>query len=521
MNAMEPASQHSSQLIAQLPLLREELRRRPVMLAMIFAGIALAALVIGIMLPRKYTSSTTILVQESNIIAPLMEGRAVPTGVSDRAGITREVAFSKKVMHEILKVGGWMEDKPSALEQDKLIEKVVARTEITNPRPNLIQIAYTDPSPERAFEVARNFANLVIDESLATKERESRQAYEFIDQQVHQYHDKLTDAEAKLEQYRSANPDARAGVEADVNLRIGELRRQIETSKLELIDQRSDEGALQSQLSGESEISAVQTRASEFRARLIELQAERDRLLLSFTEQHPDVVRVQHQIRDLEEELQEETQRQKTRVAGQAGSINSASEFNPLYTELRSKLAAAQRNTAATTSRIATAQGMLDDELARSSRIASSESALAELTRDYEVNRDLYQDLLKRRENARVSMNLDAERRGLSFRIQEPASLPLRPAGLRLLYVAIAGLLLALMLPVLVLLGVIKLDPRVRAPRQIEMLAGLPVLGVIPRFPTRAARARNLRRLSLAATLFMSVPVAYGTVWIFKWLHVQ
>ena len=30
---------------------------------------------------------------------------------------------------------------------------------------------------------------------------------------------------------------------------------------------------------------------------------------------------------------------------------------------------------------------------------------------DYEVNRDLYQDLLKRRENARVSMNLDAEQR--------------------------------------------------------------------------------------------------------------
>src|SRR5690606_8774858 len=272
-----------------------------------------------------------------------------------------------------------------------------------------------------------------------------------------QYHGKLTDAEAKLEQYRGANPDARAGVDADVNARIGELRRQIESAKLELIDQRSEEAALQSQLSGESEISAVQTRASEFRARLMELQAERDRLLLSFTEQHPAVVRVQHQIRDLEDVLTQETQRQQTRSA-QAGSINSASEFNPLYTELRSKLATAQRRTAATASRIATAQGMLSDELARSVRIASSESALAELTRDYEVNRDLYQDLLKRRENARVSMNLDAERRGLSFRIQEPAALPLRPAGLRLLYVAIGGLLLAALVPLLLLMGVVRLD---------------------------------------------------------------
>ena len=407
MNALEPAA-HDASPLSQIPLLREEVRRRPVMLASIFAGIALLALAIGVVLPRKYTSSTTILVQESNIIAPLMEGRAVPTGVSDRAGITREVAFSKKVMQEILRVGGWLDDNPTPVEQDKMAERIVARTEITNPRPNLIQIAYTDSSPQRAFEVTRSFADLVIEESLATKERESRQAYEFIDQEVHKYHGKLTEAEAKLEQYRRENPDARVGVQADVNARIGELRRQIETAKLELIDERSEEAALQSQLSGESEVSAVKTRASEFRARLIELQAERDRLLLSFTEQHPDVVRVQHQIRDLEEELKQETERQATRSAGQQGSINSASEFNPLYMELRSKLASAQRRTAATASRITMAEGMLSDELARSVRIASSESALAELTRDYEVNRDLYQDLLRRRENARVSMNLDA-----------------------------------------------------------------------------------------------------------------
>lgn len=519
--ALEPAAQGASPLVTQLPLLREELRRRPVAIAAVFAGIALVALAIGVLLPRKYTAATTILVQESNIIAPLMEGRAVPTGVSDRAAITREVAFSRKVMQQILEAGGWMEDRPSPVEQEKLIERIIARTDITNPRPNLIGISYTDASPERAFEVTRRFADLVIEESLATKERESRQAYEFIDQQVEQYHAKLTDAEARLEQYRRDNPDARVGVEMDVNARIGELRRHIETTRLELIDQRSEEAALQAQLSGESEVSAVRTRESEMRARLIELQSERDRLLLSFTDRHPDVVRVQHQIRDLEDALEAESQRQLARSAGQDGAINSASEYNPLYTELRSRLAAAQRRTAATASRIAMAEGMLANELDRSLRIASSESALAELTRDYEVNRDLYQDLLRRRENARVSMNLDAERRGLSFRIQEPAELPLRPAGLRLLYMAVGGLFLAFAVPAALLLGLVKLDPRVRAPRQVETLAGLPVLGVIPRFPTRAARARELRSLGLASMLFLSVPVAYITVWAIKWLQHQ
>src|SRR3546814_6719110 len=99
---------------------------------------------------------------------------------------------------------------------------------------------------------------------------------------------------------------------------------------------------------------------------------------------------------------------------------------------------------------------MRAQEIERSGRIAASESSLAELTRDYEVNRDLYQDLLKRRENARVSMNLDAERRGLSFRIQEPATVPLRPSGLRLLHVAGAGLVFAVVAPLALLFGLIK-----------------------------------------------------------------
>lgn len=512
---------HRSPLLAQIPLLREELRRRPVMLAATFAAIALSALLIGSLIPRKFTSSTTILVEESNIIQPLMEGRAVPTGVADRAGITREVAFSRRVMSEILKVGGWLNDDPSPVEQDKLIEKIVARTEISNPRGNLIRIAYTDPSPERAFAVTKRFAEMVIEESLATKERESREAYEFIDQQVRQYHDKLTDAEAKLERYRNANPDARPGVEADVNSRIGELRRQVETAKIELIDLRSEEAALQAQLSGESEINAVNTVASGFRTRLIELQSERDRLLLAYTDQHPDVIRVQHQIRDLEDALRQESARQEARAGGQPRTLAASTELNPLYGELKSKLAQAQRRTAATASRIATAEGMLANELARGMAIVSAEGALAELTRDYEVNRDLYQDLLKRRENARVSMNLDAERRGLSFRIQEPAALPLRPAGLRMLYVAVAGLVLAVAVPVVLLLALVKLDPRVRAPAQIEKLAALPVLGVIPRYATRSARARQLRRMALASTLFMTVPVVYGATLALKWLHIQ
>src|SRR5690606_37829446 len=144
-------------------------------------------------------------------------------------------------------------------------------------------------------------------------------------------------------------------------------------------------------------------------ARLVDMQAQRDQLLLNYTAQHPDVVRLEHQMRDLEDDLGREDTRRQARIAGSTSGLEGSATLNPLYGELRSKLSEARSRSAAVASRVATGEALLQQELDRSKRIAASESSLAELTRDYEVNRDLYQDLLKRRENARVSMNLDAE----------------------------------------------------------------------------------------------------------------
>jgi hypothetical protein len=123
-----------------LPELPREARRYSIALSLIFATIALSGLVVGILWPRSYISSTTILAQSSDIIQPLLEGRAVATGVVDRTGMARQVIFSRKVLEDALTVGGWMEERPSALMQDRLMEQIKGRTIIRSPRPELIQI---------------------------------------------------------------------------------------------------------------------------------------------------------------------------------------------------------------------------------------------------------------------------------------------------------------------------------------------------------------------------------------------
>lgn len=500
------------------PLLWQEARRYHVVLATIFAAIALLVLLAGLfVLPQRYTASTTILAQESDIIQPLLEGRAVSTEVVDRAGIARQVVYGQKVMQGLLQAGGWLEDKPDPVERDRLIEDIRGRTQITAPRPNLVQITYNDSDPHRTYRVTEAMGELFIKESLATKERESREAYEFINSRVNDYHKKLTDAEDNLQAYRSANADAQPGSATDVSTRIGALRTQVEQSRMQLMEQRSSEQALAAQLSGESAVTAVQTRESVYRAQLLTLQGQLDTLLLSYTDQHPDVVRVRHQMADIQAAMQQESQRR-----GSPGADNGAlgdAQLNPLYQELRSRLSETRRESAATQSRMAASQALLDEELGRSRRIAASESTLAELTRDYEVNRDIYQDLLRRRENARVSMELDREQRGLTLRVQDPATMPLRPSGLRLMHLALGGLVLAILVPLGLLFLLVRFDPRVRSVRQLERrAASYPILTSVPRYRTTRDRRREFGRLALSGSIVATVVVAYGLAYGYRQL---
>lgn len=487
-----------------LPIAFEEARRRPVVLAVIFAAVALVMLVIGLATPKTFTSSTTILVEESNIIQPLMEGRAVPTAVVDRAAIAREVAFSRKVMEQVLETGGWLENDPSPLEKERLIDEITGRTEITNPRENLnlIKISYSDSDPQRAFAITQRIAELVMQESSVAKQRESRKAYEFIDSQVGHYRGTLAKAETRLAEYRRINPDARPGTEEEVSRRIGELRTEVDRARMDLVGQSSQAGAMRSHLSREASYGASGAANSQIRSQLASLQSERNALAAKYTDQHPDIVRVQQQISEL--------QAQARNGGGSSAMVLAPTASDPMFGSIRGQLAEARSRSAASAARIAMGQTLLAEELERSNRIAASAGELGGLMRDFEINRNVYQDLLDRRENARLSMNLDAQSGGLNFRIQEPATVPLRATGLRLAHIALAGLALAIALPLLLLLGWVKFDSRVRSSSQIEQIAGLPVLGSIPMRSVPRRSAQTSRSLTMAAALLMIVPLAYA-----------
>src|SRR3546814_19636374 len=174
------------------------------------------------------------------------------------------------------------------------MEEIRGLTLVTSPRADIVTISYRDVHPERAYEVNQAMSSLFIRETLATKERERREAYEFSDKQVQAYHQKHTDAEDNRQEYRARNADAQPGSATDVNARISALRTQVEQTRMSLLEQQSRAASISAQLSGESAVTKVQTRDTFHRARLIAPQEEIERLLLNLTDRHPPVLRVPH-----------------------------------------------------------------------------------------------------------------------------------------------------------------------------------------------------------------------------------
>jgi polysaccharide chain length determinant protein (PEP-CTERM system associated) len=262
----------------------------------------------------------------------------------------------------------------------------------------------------------------------------------------------------------------------------------------------------------------VQTSGGVYESQLADLQSKLDKLRLTYTDEYPDVVRTRHQIEDLRRLLASADQRTANapRAIGDATGNGSAVQFNPLYQQMRSQLANLRSDIAATTARLGAAQARLDSEMDRSKRIANSEAVTAELTRDYTVNRDVYQDLLKRRESARVSMNLDADQDGPSFVVQNPAVMPLVPSGLRFMHFGIAGILAGMAVPFGVLFGFARFDPRVRSAGQLEQATGLPVLATIAFYPTPGDHRRERRRTVALVVIVLGVVLAYAVLFWLK-----
>lgn len=493
-------------------------RRKSIVIA--FVVIASAAVLLGLSWPKKYTSSATILVEERSIIEPLMSGAAVRGDVIDRTRNAREIIYGRPMMTKVLEMTGALEEEVSPRELETLIEGMQESTTVSQVGDNLIRIEFSGGDPEQVHLVTDKMAAVFIQEAMLSRSTESNAAFEFIDEQVEQYESTIAASEERINALRRKYPELSPGAVEDASRRVAEIRGSIDQIEQEIREAEIRRESLAEQLSGEAEGARVAGRANEHRLRINELQGQLDTLRLTYHDSYPDIVQLKHQIKELEqtaanEESREQEQRRMAKAEGRA-YIDQSFRNSRVYQELQAQGYDVNTMIRTLQVRLADARQRLDHELSVAARIQDIDAEYQALTRDHDVNRMIYEDLMRRRENARVSMNLNTEQQGLNLRIVEPAYLSHQPSGPRLVHFASSGIALGIVLPLSLLFGLLLVDPRLRTNSAITDRLGLPLLATVPQLDKPHEVAAERRGMILSGVVVVLTVAAVVAIMVMR-----
>ena len=481
-------------------ILRESWQRKFLSVCVFFV-VSTAVLLIGIVWPVKFEVSTTIFADNQNILKPLLQNQAAQSRIQDQSRIVRDVMHSPRILQKVVEQTMDVSEFESAQDMGAAINGIRNRLVIQGLGSSYIKISYTDNSPEQAYDVLNKVTDMFIRDSSEGQRSESREAFLFIDNQVKQYKEQLINAEENLKQFRSANFDGRDG---DVDGSINRIRNEIDALKISIDEDLTKIRSLEGQLAKESEFSTQKFKADVYSDRLLELESRLNTMLLSYKENHPDVITLRYQIDDVKNAIREAKSDQSTKEEQDDVSLN------PLYQELRSKLASSQVDLQAKRRRIDALNNLLENEYDRRKRIAERAAEEAELTRDYNVTKKIYEDMLERKEKARLSMTLNVEGQGVSYRVQEPAIFPLNPKGLTFIHFVLLGPFAGVGAVLGLFLAYILIDRRIRNPADLHQIEGVKTLAVVPHILTPVSQRLFRVDMFVFVLLALASLASYG-----------
>lgn len=450
---------------------RELLRFRFWMVSL-FSLLLLAVLFVGVKWPQKYSSSAVLLVDVTNVIEPLLRGKAevVDIDVNEKIG---DVISSRNILEK-----AFLRLYPEASSfNPKKLENEVKRfswgLDVSPDFPRKqTRVFYSAVDPTTAYESLSSIVQAFLDDRAEEKQKISSEAYRFIDSQVVVYKRQLEEAEQRLKEFKSHSIVAS---ESDVHQRMGELGAEIKDLQVEIQEVQERVRSTQAQLVTERQFIEVRDRNNSLIERKKLLQDELDRLRLLYQDTYPDIVTIRRQLAEIDLEIQNNL--------GDTGLV-SASEISdlPLYEELRKQLSSNEVQLLTKKRRLKALGQMLVDEGKVADQVAERQAELINLTRDYDVNKSAYEGMLGRKENARLTMVLNNEGQGINYRLIDGPTFPLNLSGIPPLIIFMAAPIVAILGPLLLVFAYVFLDPRYRSavtlknalPEGVQLLAKIP-----------------------------------------------
>ena len=447
------------------------------------------------LLPARYRSETTILIDELQV--PAEEG---PSGLQARLQTLTPQILSRTRLQRIVQ-----DLKPysgNSSSSDALVNQMRSDIKVqplpVSGRPNELAaftVSYSASSPALAQQVTTRLTSLFIEENVRTRAQRSEETTSFLDTQLQDARAFLQKQEARLQEFNAqyqgqlpseaqANLAQRDGLDTRLQDATQELQR-ANQQKLYLTSLLSQYRVLR--VSGGSASSAPAGTPPALDAELSRLRQQLAGLRLRYTEAHPDLVRLREQIASTEN-LRAQMEQELTGGHPEASAMES-----PATLQIQSQLRANEQEIRDRQTQIAGMQAEMRVVQSRLRNTPAREQQLAELTRDYNQSRSYYESLLAKRNQSQLAGSLDKQQQGQQFRILDPPTLPAAPYYPDRFKFSLGGLLLGAVAGGLAGYARELLDDHIHSPAEVEDLCPAPILAAIPSAAQPESWLRRLR----------------------------
>ena len=473
--------------------------------------------------PKTYKASTTILIQPQKVPTDYVQS-IVTADPQQRINTISQQILSRTNLENIIKEFGLFQNAKDMYPEDKInnmrARVVVSQESSRRQSTEAFAISFTGSNPETVMKVANKLASFFMDENLKAREIQAMGTSEFLESELEKIKVKLEDREKELSAYRAKHMGGLPG-ELETNLRtLDRLQLQYSDTLNTIRSTQNDAALLKSQISQLMEM-AESSRAglqpgvtisgvpalSTIQQQYQTDKRQLDELLIKYTNQYPEVIKLTKSVAELKKKVEKEKQEM-----GQGSTVNLSSDAvsssNPVLfqhrftlNQLENEIRNLKGNLLQIKKSMLVYQQRVDDTPKR-------EQELQSIQRDYNNIRDSYNSLLARRLEAELAVNMEKKQKGEQFRILDYARLPEKPISpdVRRLFMLSLALGFGLGGGAAFLLEF--LNPTLRREDQIETEIGLPILASIPPLAqTGEAKKKWIELLAFAMVSIYAIAI--------------
>jgi polysaccharide chain length determinant protein (PEP-CTERM system associated) len=434
--------------------------------------------------PRKYQSSTLVLVTPQRVPTELVRPTVTASIIERLNSISQEI-MSRTRLEQIIDELKLYQSELKQMKREEVVELMRKNIKVELPKrtaetAGYFTVSYTGEDPRIVTLVANKLSSLFIEENLKLREQQAVGTTEFLTNELQATKEKMEAQGQTVADYKRRNmgslPEQR-----DTNIKMleqmqiqaqrnEESLRALEDRKLLIMRQMTEMENPPAVTNGADGAVKPKKGTMSYEAQQEELKKELADLQSRYTEKHPDIVRTKKRIADLEK------RKESTSVKN-----------DPRYKELKAALADTDRQIQRQRQEGERLQAQTGQYRGRIEGTTQREQEMAAMMQEYHNTRLLYDTLIKKSEDAQQAENLERRQKGEQFRVIDPARMPEKPVQPDIPKVLLIGLFAGLGCGLGGIFVREQLDRSFRDPEDAEVTLGLKVLANIPKIGSKAA----------------------------------